>query len=207
MSISITLPVVQSFSFDQSEILRNIVRLHCPHGIEADLTYGNGKFYEHIATPKHCFDIEPLHPDVVKSDSRATPLSNNSVQSVMFDPPFITYIQQGREHNSVMARRFGGYYTYAELEDHYKGTLDEAARILKRKGIMVFKCQDIIHNHRMHCTHANVIAWAEQRGFRLRDLFVLAAKHRMPGPQKGTQRHARIHHSYFLVLELRRASH
>jgi hypothetical protein len=29
----------------------------------------------------------------------------------------------------------------------------------------------------------------------------LTAKHRMPSPQKGKQRHARIFHSYFLVLE------
>jgi hypothetical protein len=29
----------------------------------------------------------------------------------------------------------------------------------------------------------------------------LPAKFRMPGPQKGTQRHARIFHSYFLVFE------
>lgn len=66
---------------------------------------------------------------------------------------------------------------------------------------MVFKCQDIIHNHRMHCTHYNVIKWAECEGFRLVDLFILTAKSRMPGPQKGKQRHARVWHSYFLVFE------
>ena len=69
-------------------------------------------------------------------------------------------------------------------------------------AILVFKCQDIIHNHKMHCTHANVIFWAEIEGFRLADLFVLPAKHRLPSPNRaGTQKHARIFHSYFLVLE------
>jgi hypothetical protein len=53
----------------------------------------------------------------------------------------------------------------------------------------------------MHCTHARVITMAEIEGFRLLDLFVLLAKSRMPGPQKGQQRHARIWHSYFLVFE------
>lgn len=203
MRIVVRPPTVQSFSFDQGEILRNIVRLHCPNGIDADLTYGNGKFYEHISMPKYCFDVQPLHPHVKKSDSRKTPLKDGSIRSLMFDPPFVTYIKQGRVHNSIMARRFGGYYAYSELENHYKETLIESARILATKGVMVFKCQDIIHNHKMHCTHANVIAWAALAGFRLKDLFVLGAKHRMPGPQKGEQKHARIHHSYFLVLERR----
>lgn len=87
----------------------------------------------------------------------------------------------------------------SDLERHYRGTLQEAYRVLKPRGKMVFKCQDVIHNHRMHCTHLNVLNWAE--GFRLLDMFVLVAKHRMPGPQKGQQRHARVWHSYFLVLE------
>lgn len=67
---------------------------------------------------------------------------------------------------------------------------------------MIFKCQDIIHNHRMHCTHSKVIAWAEECGMRLLDLFILAAKHRLPAPNRGgQQKHARIYHSYFLVFE------
>jgi len=100
-----------------------------------------------------------------------------------------------------MSRRFSGYYSYDELSDSYKATLYEAARVLQRGGVLVFKCQDLIHNHRMHATHVNSIRWAEQAGFRLLDIFVLAAKNRMPSPQKGTQRHARVHHSYFLVLK------
>ena len=51
----------------------------------------------------------------------------------------------------------------------------------------------------------NVITWADGL-FRLKDLFILPAKSRMPIPQqKGTkkkvQKHARIFHSYFMVLE------
>jgi hypothetical protein len=122
----------------------------------------------------------------------------------MFDPPFLTYVKNGREHKDgkvQMTARFGGYWSYKELSDHYTQTIVEAARVLKCGGVFVVKCQDIIHNHKMHCTHANVIAWASEAGFRLRDLFVLAAKHRMPGPQKGKQKHARVFHSYFLVFE------
>ena len=74
--------------------------------------------------------------------------------------------------------------------------------MLKKGGVMVVKCQDIIHNHKMHCTHASVIGWAADSGMRLLDLFVLPARHRLPAPNRaGTQKHARSFHSYFLVFK------
>lgn len=119
----------------------------------------------------------------------------------------MTYVRAAREGNGnmVMAKRFGGYWRYDELEKHYRETLIEAHRVLSKKGIMVFKCQDIIHNHKMHCTHMNVMEWSKGL-FRLKDLFILPAKNRMPIPQqegtkKKVQKHARIFHSYFMVLE------
>jgi DNA modification methylase len=167
------------------------------------MTYGNGSFWRTLPRPRLCFDISPQKPEAQVGDSRMLPVEPASLRNVVFDPPFLTYVKNGREHNSkvAMTSRFGGYYRYDELEDHYRDSISEAYRVLKPGGKMIFKCQDIIHNHRMHCTHFKVILMAEIEGFRLADMFVLAAKHRMPGPQKGQQRHARIWHSYFLVLE------
>lgn len=197
-------PVIRSLYFEQDEILDAIERLHCPGGIECDLTYGNGGFWRRRPAPALRFDLTPLAPGVIAADSTALPLVDAAISSAVFDPPFLTYVRAGRAHKAgavTLTARFGGYYTYGELEAHYRGTLAECRRVLKPRGKLVFKCQDIIHNHRMHCTHANVIAWATIAGFRLLDLFVLAARHRMPSPQKGVQRHARIWHSYFLVFE------
>jgi len=165
---------VRSFYFDQDEILRGIIKLYCPDGFECDMTYGNGTFWRNIPRPKYCYDIDPQKPEAVKADSQLLPHDPESLQNVVFDPPFLTYVKKGRGHANgkvAMTARFGGYYRYDELEEHYRHTISEAYRVLKPKGIMVFKCQDIIHNHRM------------------------------PGPQKGTQRHARVWHSYFIVLE------
>lgn len=194
---------VRSIYGSNEQILCAIASLHCPEGFQCDMTFGNGSFWKTIPRPALCFDITPLHDGVVQADSRMLPLESSSLDNAVFDPPFLTYVRSGRDHNDkvVMTSRFGGYYSWDELEDHYRGTLSEAARVLKSGGKLVFKCQDIIHNHRMHCTHVCVIQWAEFEGFRLADLFVMYAKHRMPGPQKGKQRHARIWHSYFLVLE------
>ena len=192
--------VIRSVSDDQNEILDAIQTLHIPEGIQCDLTYGNGAFYKNRQTPPFKFDLTPLQDGVVQADSGSVPIEDASLQSIMFDPPFLTYVSGAREHNSVMSKRFGGYYTYDDLEEHYERTLKECKRLLKYKGVLVFKCQDIIHNHRMHCTHEMVIRRAREHGLRLLDLFILTAKHRMPSPQKGTQRHARIFHTYFLVF-------
>ncbi len=197
-----TREVLRSVYESQDSILSAIQQLHCPDGFEADLTFGNGQFWNKLPRPKYCLDVTPLHPGVVEADSRLLPLAPASLRNAVFDPPFLTYVRAGREHNAKvkMTSRFGGYYTYEELEDHYRDTISECYRVLRAKGKLIFKCQDIVHNHKLHCTHARVIWMAEIEGFRLADLFILPARHRMPGPQKGTQRHARIFHSYFLVF-------
>jgi len=195
--------VIRSLYDSQDEILGAIKELHCKDGYEVDMTYGNGSFWKNHERPRLCFDISPQKPEAIEGDSRHLPLDRHSVSSVVFDPPFLTYVKNGRDHKDgkvAMSARFGGYWSYAELEDHYRDSISEAYRVLKNNGKLVFKCQDIIHNHKLHCTHNNVIMMAEIEGFRILDLFILAAKHRMPSPQKGQQRHARVWHSYFLVF-------
>lgn len=196
---------IKSVSDDQEYILRSIMSLNNIDKFDIDLTYGNGGFYKNIPEPHIKIDIDPQSSDVIEASSISVPLPGKLFKSVMFDPPFLTYIKQGREHNSIMAKRFAGYWRYDELEEHYRETLRESARLLVKDGIMVIKCQDIIHNHRMHCTHLNITQWMLP-WFRLKDLFILTAKHRMGiPPTEGhlpkKQKHARIHHSYFMVLE------
>ena len=196
---------VKSLEFDQSIILQSILTLCKLDRFQADISYGNGQFYKkNIEVPEYIFDKDGTLPNVTEACSTDLPLGTGSLDSLVFDPPFLTYVRSAREGNGsmVMAKRFSGYWRYDELELHYRDTLKEASRVLMKKGIMVFKCQDIIHNHKMHCTHVNIINWAAEFGFRLKDLFVLGAKHRMPSPnRKGVQKHARVYHSYFLVLE------
>ena len=199
--------MIRSVYYCQHEILKSIMQL-C--GIErfcADVTYGNGGFYKEIPEPVFKFDISPQVDGVTERSSSNLNLIDNQIKSLVFDPPFLTYVRAAREGNGnmIMAKRFGGYWKYSELETHYRETLIEAYRVLNKKGIMVFKCQDIIHNHKMHCTHLNVMEWSKGL-FRLKDLFILPVKSRMPIPQqqgtkKKIQKHARIFHSYFMVLE------
>ena len=198
--------MIRSVSESQDEILKSIRDLHCDGKFDCDCTYGNGVFYRISEKPTFCFDLEPLHPNVIQACSTELPLPDDSIESLVFDPPFLTYVRAGRNGNGnmVMGKRFAGYWTYNELETHYSNTILEARRVLKKGGKFIVKCQDIIHNHKMHATHINVVKWAERLSFRLADLFVLVATHRMPSPnRKGKQQHARIFHSYFLVFERR----
>lgn len=199
--------MIKSVYYDQSEILGSIMELCGIDRFCADVTYGNGSFYKTVQDPLLKYDISPQVEGVVEASSSDLPLRDEQLKSLVFDPPFLTYVRAAREGNGnmVMAKRFGGYWRYDELEKHYRETLIEANRVLGKKGIMVFKCQDIIHNHKMHCTHMNVMEWAKGL-FRLKDLFILPAKSRMAIPQqegtkKKVQKHARIFHSYFMVLE------
>lgn len=196
--------VIKSISDNQEEILKNIRDLHCGGKFDCDCTFGNGAFYKDISHPAICLDIEPLFPFVEKACSTKMPIDDASIESLVFDPPFLTYVRAGRTGNGnmAMAKRFAGYWSWDELTAHYVDTLKEASRVLKKGGKLVFKCQDIVHNHRLHATHIWVHNWAAQFDLRLLDLFVLTAKHRMPAPNRaGKQKHARIFHSYFLVFK------
>ena len=198
--------VVRSIYNSQQEILDAIRTLHCDgEQFDADLTYGAGAFYARDEVPPaYRMDIDPQVAHVVVGDCTQVPVGAEAFNSVVIDLPFLTYVRAARTGNGdmVMAKRFSGYWRYDELAAYYRATLQEAARILRHKGMLVFKCQDIIHNHSMHCTHCNVVAWATEVGFRLTDLFVLKAVHRLPSPnRRGVQKHARIFHSYFLVFQ------
>lgn len=201
---------VKSVDSNQHNILKNILYLNGLDRFDADITYGKGSFYKQVLEPKFKYDIDPQTDDTIKADSTDLPIPDNSFDSVVFDPPFLTYIKNARSHGSIMSSHYGGYWKYEELAEHYQKTLKEAHRVLRPKGILVFKCQDIIHNHAMHPTHINIVQWADDI-FRLKDMFILYKNNRLPMPSKDgeksrQQKHARIHHSYFLVLEAQRTA-
>ena len=195
--------MIRSIVHSNEEALTAIRDLHVGD-FECDATYGNGAFWKTIKAPVFKFDCNPLSDGVIKADARKLPLASDFLGSLVLDPPFLTYVTGGRDHaggSVVMTKRFGGFYSYEDLLTAYDEMILEAHRVLKKGGHLVFKCQDIVHNHRLHMTHAYVWEYAASTGFRTRDLFILAAKSRMPGPQKGQQRHARVFHSYFMVFE------
>lgn len=200
--------VVKSIGFDQSEIINNILRLHVPgQKIDCDPTYSKGVFYKNtgIEPPEYKYDILPQCEDVVEADCRQLPLKDNSLQCIMFDPPFLATTGKSLksvDNNNIINKRFGVYPSEKELHQFYIDSLHEFYRVLKDRGILIFKCQDKISSGKQYMSHCFVMNEAVKCGFYPKDLFILLAKTRIVADwQARNQQNARKYHSYFWVFE------
>ena len=176
--------IVKSVSADQSEIIRNILRLHVPNGkIDCDPTYSKGAFYEGtgIDKPALRFDIIPQTEDVSKADACKLPLDDSSIGCMMFDPPFLATTGKSLTEGigNRINRRFGVYSNERELHRFYKDALREAHHVLKTEGILIFKCQDKVSSGKQYFSHVFIMNEAVKTGFYPKDLFVLTARNRL----------------------------
>ena len=197
---------VKNISYDQTEIIRNILRLHVPGGkIDCDLTFSTGGFYNGtgIEPPELRFDIEPQAEGVVQADARHLPLENESITCMMFDPPFLATtgksLREGK--GNIINRRFTVFPDEDSLFQFYRDTLSEAHRVLKRDGILIFKIQDKVSSGKQYWSHVFVMNEAVKAGFYPLDLFILLAKSRLIADwQVKNQKTARKFNSYFWVF-------
>ena len=198
---------IRSTSYDQTEILKSILKLHVPSGvIDCDPTYSKGSFYTKgkVKRPKFCFDIYPRGPDVQQADCRNLPFSDSSLQSIIFDPSFLATSGGSllSEQGNIINRRFGVYPNEKALHQMYIDSLREFYRILKPKGILIFKCQDKVCSDKQYMSHVFVATEAEKIGYYPKDLFILLAKNRLVANwQMDKQQNARKYHCYFWVFQ------
>lgn len=199
---------VKSISYDQHQIIKWILKLHCETDIELDPTYSVGGFYKKgIRQPKFKFDVILRKPGVIKAAAEALPVEDNLVSTMIFDPPFLATKGKSLDcpvhaGQNKTVRRFGWYPTEKELFLFYRDALVEFKRVLKPKGVLIFKCQDKVSSGKQYMSHNFIINCAENLGYYTKDMFILLAKNRMiPRWQTLNQKHARKFHSYFLVFE------
>lgn len=199
--------MIKSVSYNQSEIIKNILKLYVPSGkIDVDSTYSTGNFYKNtgVEEPFYKFDINPQTESVSFGDSRNLPLPSHSVNCIMFDPPFLATTGKSLSENTgnIINRRFGVYANEYALHQFYVESLKEAYRLLKPNGILIFKCQDKVSSGKQYMSHVFIANEAAKAGFYPKDLFVLLAKNRLVAKwQMQNQKHARKYHSYFWVFE------
>lgn len=194
--------VISTLSFDQIEIIENIIKLHCKDGFEVDPTYSKGYFYKdgRIPQPLHKFDLYPKTEDTIKASAENLPLNSQSIKSIMFDPPFLAGHTKEKP-SGIIGERFHGFPYIADLWGWYELCLNEFYRVLENGGKLVFKCQDTVSSGKQYLSHVHIINTGEKLGFYTKDLFILQAKTRIIGHNHANQVHARKFHSYFIVFE------
>ena len=101
----------------------------------------------------------------------------------------------------VQAKRFASYYPVAQLLESYRHWITEAYRVLKKDGILCFKCQPTITGSKFLNSPYFSRLIAESVGFDSLDEFILLAKNRLVSGKIKKQQHARSFHSYFLVFK------
>jgi len=199
--------LVRNISYDQSEIIRNILMLHVPGGkIDCDPTYSTGAFYNGtgIEVPELRFDIKPQAEGVIQADARHLPLEDESISCMMFDPPFLATTGKSltEGQGNIINRRFGVFPDEQSLHRFYVEAMVEAHRVLKPQGILIFKCQDKVSSGKQYWSHCFIMNEAVKIGFYPKDLFILLAKNRLVADwQARNQQHARKFCSFFWTFQ------
>ena len=170
-------------------------------------TSSKGIFYKNngLTPPVLKFDLFPQTDDTVRSDCRHLPVDDNSINCIMFDPPFIVGTGPSMEKvvsgQNMIHNRFSSFPNPTALYEFYKDSLKEFYRILTDNGILIFKCQDTVSSGTNYMSHIYIHNMAISLGFYPKDLFILTAKSRIISGKHKVQKHARKYHSYFWVFE------
>lgn len=201
--------VIKSISFDQHEIIRNILTLHCEgRNIDLDMTFGNGNFYQKgVVRPKLAvelnFDLAKKH-GVICASCLHLPFADDSQGIVMLDGPYGVGSGKSLETNvkgrNITPGRFGCFRTGQILLDFYHDAIREAYRILKPKGMLIQKIQGVVGSGKQWTTHIDSVGFAREAGFCYVDEFLLLAKARPISGKIKKQRNARKYHSFFYIF-------
>ena len=189
----------KSVFINEQDLLKAIIEIHL-NGmpIHCDPMYFKGNFYKDgIAKPFHRFDINPPEGvDCAIGDARNLPFEDNYLNNIILDPPFM-FGGHGKQ-TEYYSSKTHGILTWEELEKLYKGILKEAYRVLKKKGVLIFKCQDYTDS-KTTMTHVLVYDWATEIGFYAKDIAILVKPNKVYNPNT-IQRHFRKIHTYFWIF-------
>ena len=193
-----------------TEVFAQILALHVPAGsIVADVTYGKGIFWQKVNKGLYTLLATDIQTGV---DCRNLPYDDGSIDCVVLDPPYMEGFYRRKKEHMAMHGQYESFrdmysdgkpqesmYQQAVL-DMYVQAGEEAARVLRDKGVFIVKCQDAVSSRRQHLTHVDLVNAFVERGFYAKDLFVVVRNGRPSVSRILQQMHARKNHSYFLVF-------
>lgn len=194
-----TTGILSAISGNNAELLESVAALWIsPTDRVVDVTYGNGVFWKNLPNIK----VEGTDLGIDGTDCRSLPYEDESVDVLVFDPPYQpVHGQPDRSFGVGRSYRLNSetpLQTISQVMNLYQEGLNEASRVVRKGGRVLVKTQDLTYNHRLHLAHLDVLQRMVVAGFDLADMFVLLNRSRMPQPTKRQQRAHRAH-SYLLV--------
>ena len=189
-----------SYFTNEQELIKALIQIHNNNkDIECDPMYFKGNFWkDDLNKPKYKFDLNPQVPECEYGDATNLPLENEILNSIILDPPFLFGIH-GKTNQYYSAKTHTIFKDFDELENCYKGILSNAYRVLKKNGLLIFKCQDYTDS-KTTMTHCKVYEWATELGFYAKDIAILNIPQHKVYNGNTTQRHLRKVHTYFWVF-------
>lgn len=199
--------IFTAYQGTNADVFPHVLSLYVPPGsIVADVTYGNGVFWQRVPSDKYDVRATDLRMGV---DCRSLPYMDGTIDCVVFDPPYM-HTPGGTAHvnhqnyedyyrNNSTSGDSGRKYHEAVL-DLYFGAAKEAYRVLKSNGVYIVKCADEVCANQQRLTHVEIINELTTYGFVVEDLFVVMRNNKPGVSRILRQAHARKNHSYFLVF-------
>jgi hypothetical protein len=186
---------------NEQELLKALIDLHLNgKDIECDPMYFKGNFYKDgVNRPKYISDLNPQSPDCEQYDAcnLRLKLGLSNLVSIILDPPFMVG-NRASQKEFYSSKTHTIYKDFKELESNYRAILVEAHAVLKKNGVLIFKCQDYTDS-KTTMTHCLVYNWAIEHGFYPKDLAILVKPNKVTNPNLK-QRHLRKIHTYFWVF-------
>ena len=177
-----------------------------PGSIVEDVTYGKGVFWRSVPEGLYNLRATDIQTGV---DCRRLPYANAEIDCIVLDPPYMhtpggtAHSQQNPFEEYYRNNKAGGQtkrkYHEAVL-DLYLDAGREDHRVLRKRGVLIVKCQDEVCSNRQRFTHVELMLEYSRMGFTAEDLFVVVRNNRPGVSHMVRQVHARKNHSYFLVF-------
>jgi len=210
--------ILSAYVDGNENVFPHVLDLHVPKGSKiADVTWGRGVFWKKV--PKE--DYEVLGTDISMGiDCRDLPYEDLSLDCVVLDPPYMEgFYRKNNNHkagkgtHSALANAYsngdeinsdtkntGTKKWHGAVTDMYFKASAEAYRVLRKKGVLIVKCQDEVSAGKQWFTHIEIVNELEKMGYYSKDLFVVVRTNKPAVSRLINQVHARKNHSYFLVF-------
>lgn len=193
---------------NQNLLIQTLLDLHNNgEPIHLDPMFNQGAFYKSIVEmPLLAGDKNKKYQSKFVKKLDATNLKNInslSIKSMILDPPFLFNVPKRdenhigksyHEYSKNTIDRFSVFKDKKELLAFYKKIIDESSRVLVKKGLLIFKCQDI----NKEWIHIDVFNLLSKANFKVIDLAILNIENKIFNPNLK-QRILRKTHSYFWV--------